>query len=161
MVMLITVEFFRLGAHIKKEEVEAYSVLCVGVNIIFALIIPQWKKERAYRYRIHAIDKKYDWDKLLREIEHRRNLAEIELFRTELKKNYMANGKIVKSFGSKSTYELELGGTRSFVSWERLKEYVGQAVGLSGSEFVEGLIADENGLNVAIGRRESKGSNRK
>ncbi len=68
----------------------------------------------------------------------------------------MAALKIVKSFGKRKEYEVEHSGTGSNVSWERVKDALGVAVGLSGREYVEGLIADENGIRVVIAYKEGK-----
>ena len=62
--------------------------------------------------------------------------------------------KIVKSLSDKTTQEIESGGTRSYISFERLKEYLAIAVGIKPNETVEGIIVNEHGIDVKIGLKE-------
>lgn len=64
------------------------------------------------------------------------------------------SAKIVKSLSEKTEFEIQAGGASSFVSWERLKKHLETEVGIRSSERIEGFIADEQGLQVRIGRKE-------
>lgn len=66
----------------------------------------------------------------------------------------MTTTKIVKTFSEKTTYQIESGGTICRVSWERLKDHLGSAVGLKGKEMIEGLVADDDGIHVRIGYKK-------
>jgi len=62
--------------------------------------------------------------------------------------------KIVKSLSEKTEFEIQAGGVTSFVSWERLKKHLETEVGIRGSERIEGIIANEQGVHVRIGHKE-------
>lgn len=62
--------------------------------------------------------------------------------------------KIVKTLSKKTSQEIESGGVSSFISFERLKEYLSIAVGIKPTETVEGIIVDETGVTVRIGQKQ-------
>lgn len=64
--------------------------------------------------------------------------------------------KIVKTLSEKSTIEIQRGGITNFASWERLKEYLAQAVGLKDHERILGITADEDGVQVRIGQKNNQ-----
>ena len=61
---------------------------------------------------------------------------------------------IVKSFSEKTEVEIKGGGLSSFCSWERLKPFLAEAVGLNSRERILGVMADDTGINVRIGTVE-------
>ena len=63
----------------------------------------------------------------------------------------MTTTKIVKSFGSKTAFEIENGThVTSRTSWERMKPYLAEVFGLKGNEVLEGVVADEDGIHARI-----------
>lgn len=63
--------------------------------------------------------------------------------------------KIVKTFGKKTQFEIESGGVTSFVSYDRLREYISIAIGIKPNETIEGIIVDETGITARIGPKKN------
>lgn len=67
----------------------------------------------------------------------------------------MTTAKIVKSFCEKTLFEIENeGGVRTRVGWDRLKDYLSEAVGLNGKEKIEGITVEDDGIHVRIGYKK-------
>ena len=66
----------------------------------------------------------------------------------------MTTTKIVKSLSEKSEFDIQSGGgVSSSASWENIKESLGQAFNLRDNERILGIIADENGVTIRIGKK--------
>ena len=64
--------------------------------------------------------------------------------------------RLVKTLSSKTTEQIDSGGTTNYISWERMKPYLEIAVRLKDHEQIDGVIVEEDGLKVRISHKSIK-----
>ncbi len=62
---------------------------------------------------------------------------------------------IVKSFGDKTPQQIEAIGLTVSVTWQKMKEYIGLAIGKAKNEEIEGIVIDDTGITVKLSQVSS------